>query len=243
MATKHRQFMKRALELATLALESDEVPVGCVYVHNGEAIAEGMNDTNRSLCGTRHAEFLGIETILKTHPATIFEEVDLYVTVEPCVMCASALRQLKIRAVYFGCANDRFGGCGSVLRINSDSGVERPFPAYPGFYREEAIMLLRRFYLQENEKAPTPKAKKSRELKTDFSPLDLTKYVPPSEIENLYGRDALESMSLNPILSNEAIVSHSVEPFADDINGNNGIQSSSDINGKLQSQQIARKQL
>ncbi|KAK7205375.1 cytidine deaminase-like protein [Myxozyma melibiosi] len=194
MGTIHHEFMSSALRMANLAFESDEVPVGCVYVHDGKIIAEGMNDTNRSLCGTRHAEFLGIETILQTHPASIFEETDLYVTVEPCVMCASALRQLKIRAVYFGCANDRFGGCGSVLRINSDEGVERPYPAYPGFYREDAIMLLRRFYLQENEKAPVPKAKKSRELKTDFSPLDLGKYVPRAEIEQLYGKDALASL-------------------------------------------------
>ncbi|KAK9483689.1 cytidine deaminase-like protein [Lipomyces starkeyi] len=195
MGTIHHDFMKSALRMANLAFESDEVPVGCVYVHDGKIIAEGMNDTNRSLCGTRHAEFLGIEKILETNPASIFEETDLYVTVEPCVMCASALRQLKIRAVYFGCANDRFGGCGSVLRVNSDPGVERPFAAYPGFYREEAIMLLRRFYLQENEKAPTPKTKKSRELKTDFSPLDLGKYVPRGEIEKLYGKEMLEKLA------------------------------------------------
>ena len=82
-------------------------------------------------------------------------------------MCASALRQYKIRKVYYGCSNDRFGGTGGVLSIHSkygchlkfrllltlfSPGVDRPYPVLGGIYREEAIMLLRRFYVQENEK-------------------------------------------------------------------------------------------
>ncbi|ODV92191.1 hypothetical protein CANCADRAFT_83584 [Tortispora caseinolytica NRRL Y-17796] len=174
----HERFMKIAIKLAETALQKDEVPVGAVFVADGEILATGINDTNRSLCGTRHAEFLGIEQILQTYTAEIFMKVDLYVTVEPCVMCAAALRQLGIRAVYFGCANDRFGGCGSVLRVNADkSPIMSPFKVFPGLYRKEAIMLLRRFYIQENEKAPTPKTKKSRLLKTDFVPLELDRYV------------------------------------------------------------------
>ena len=70
--------------------------------------------------GTRHAEFLAINSILSKHPPSIFSETDLYVTVEPCIMCASALRQFQIRAVYFGCSNDRFGGTGGVLSIHSE---------------------------------------------------------------------------------------------------------------------------
>lgn len=84
-------------------------------------------------------------------------------------MCASVLRQLRIRAVYFGCSNDRFGGTGGVLSIHSEYAkgihcfkshltsmsspdVDRPFAAHGGLLREEAIMLLRRFYIQENQK-------------------------------------------------------------------------------------------
>ncbi|KAL2038712.1 hypothetical protein N7G274_008470 [Stereocaulon virgatum] len=167
----HRQHMRAALEMAEQALASDEVPVGCVFVHNGEIIGKGMNDTNRSLNGTRHAEFMAINSILRKHQPSIFSESDLYVTVEPCIMCASALRQFGIRAVYFGCSNDRFGGTGGVLSIHSDTGVDKPFPAYGGLFREEAIMLLRRFYVQENEKAPEPKSKKDRQLKTEVPPL------------------------------------------------------------------------
>lgn len=106
----------------------------------------------RSKQGTRHAEFVALAEIMSTHPQSILKETDLYVTVEPCIMCASALRQYGIRTVYFGCLNDRFGGTGGVMTVNQDPGIDPPFHVYGGLFREEAIMLLRRFYVQENEK-------------------------------------------------------------------------------------------
>lgn len=167
----HEAFMQQALAQAALALRSAEVPVGCVFVHNGAVLARGMNDTNRSLCGTRHAEFVAIERILQTHPPSVFRSTDLYVTVEPCIMCAAALRQLRVRTVYYGCRNERFGGCGGVLRVHDDEGDGGPaLECVGGIFRAEAIMLLRRFYVQENERAPQPIAKKTRELKTEILP-------------------------------------------------------------------------
>ena len=171
----HLSFMRRALDLAEEALANDETPVGCVFVYNEQVIGSGMNDTNKSLNGTRHAEFLAINSILKTHPISIFRHTDLYVTVEPCIMCADALRQFKIRAVYYGCSNDRFGGTGGVLSIHSDPGLAPPYPAFGGLLREEAIILLRRFYVQENQKAPDPRVKRNRELNTEIAPIDETK--------------------------------------------------------------------
>ncbi|OJD39953.1 trna specific adenosine deaminase [Diplodia corticola] len=173
----HERFMREALHMAELALATDETPVGCVFVRDGRVIGRGMNDTNRSLNGTRHAEFVAISQILAEHPASVLRDTDLYVTVEPCVMCASALRQFGIRAVYFGCWNDRFGGTGGVLNIHSDPSpsVDKPYPVYGGIFREDAIMLLRKFYVQENVKAPEPKQKGTRELKTEIVPLSADK--------------------------------------------------------------------
>ncbi|KAI9851278.1 MAG: tRNA(adenine34) deaminase [Thelocarpon superellum] len=155
--------MKEALAMAEQALGQDETPVGCVFVHDGRIIGRGMNATNESLNGTRHAEFVGLDVILRTYAPTILAETDLYVTVEPCIMCASALRQLSIRAVYFGCLNDRFGGTGGVLTIHSDHSIDPPYAVHGGFFAEEAITLLRRFYEQENAKAPEPRPKKRRD--------------------------------------------------------------------------------
>ncbi|EOD43836.1 tRNA-specific adenosine deaminase subunit tad2 [Neofusicoccum parvum] len=174
-APDHERFMREALRMAELALATDETPVGCVFVRDGRVIGRGMNDTNRSLNGTRHAEFVAISQILAQHPASILRETDLYVTVEPCVMCASALRQFGIRAVYFGCWNDRFGGTGGVLNVHEDPSVDRPYPVHGGIFREDAIMLLRKFYVQENVKAPEPKQKGTRELKTDIEPLAVSR--------------------------------------------------------------------
>ncbi|KAF2225537.1 cytidine deaminase-like protein, partial [Elsinoe ampelina] len=166
-------WMRGAIEMAELALRSDETPVGCVFVHGGKIIARGMNGTNATLNGTRHAEFVALSQIIAQYPLSILQETDLYVTVEPCIMCASALRQFRIRAVYFGCLNERFGGCGGVMRLNSDPSIDPPYQVYGGIFREEAIMLLRRFYVQENEKAPEPKPKKNRELKTEILPVEI----------------------------------------------------------------------
>lgn len=160
----HENFMQQAIDVAEQALREGETPVACVLVHDGRVVARGMNDTNRSLNGTRHAEFLAINEFLSKFPITKMTETDLYVTVEPCVMCASALRQYGIRSVYFGCGNERFGGNGSVLSIHADQSIDPPYASYGGLYRKEAIMLLRRFYIQENGNAPNPRAKGNREL-------------------------------------------------------------------------------
>ncbi|EFR05532.1 tRNA-specific adenosine deaminase subunit TAD2 [Nannizzia gypsea CBS 118893] len=166
--SKHEVFMKMALRMAETALAVGETPVGCVLVNKDKVIGSGMNDTNKSLNGTRHAEFLAIEEALRSHPRSILHETDLYVTVEPCIMCASALRQYRVRSVYFGCANERFGGTGGVLSLHSDPAIELPYPVYGGIFRKEAIMLLRKFYVQENENAPNPKGKKDRKLKDEI---------------------------------------------------------------------------
>ncbi|CAZ80789.1 unnamed protein product [Tuber melanosporum] len=176
--------MQSALQIATSALQSNEVPVGCVFVHGSRIIASGRNDTNRSLCGTRHAELVAIDKILATHPPSIFKETDLYVTVEPCIMCASALRQIGIRKVYFGCSNDRFGGCGGVLRVHEGDGMGDGrnggnggggggYEVVGGIYSSSAVVKLREFYVQENGRAPVATSKKGRELKTDNLPVDV----------------------------------------------------------------------
>jgi tRNA-specific adenosine deaminase 2 len=162
--------MRQALSIASEALSTNEVPVGCIFVHGDQVIGRGKNDTNRSLSGIRHAELVAIDQILLTHPPSIFAETDLYVTVEPCIMCASALRQLKIRKVFFGCQNERFGGCGGVLKVNEGEGG---YPAEGGIFRSEGVLLLRTFYVQENQRAPVPIGKKGREVKMGDLPLDI----------------------------------------------------------------------
>lgn len=93
-----------------------------------------------------------------------FSQATLYVTVEPCIMCASALFILGVKNVICGCKNDKFGGCGSILNIHqhTDTTVGTPYPCTSGLFEKEAIEMLRQFYLQENPLAPKPQRKKRR---------------------------------------------------------------------------------
>ncbi|CCH40865.1 putative riboflavin biosynthesis protein [Wickerhamomyces ciferrii] len=212
---RHKGFMKYALKLANNALHNNEVPVACVFVYKNQVISYGMNNTNDSLSGITHAEFRGINIIwskLQSMTPTpgialqdIFKEIDLYVTVEPCVMCASALKQIGIRNVYFGCGNERFGGNGSCLKINQDSTTsENNYKSYPGIYRKEAIILLRDFYTHENTKAPVPKEKKNRILKKDeFPPLIWSNYINEMDFKNFFGVDKLWAFEQNLDLDDE----------------------------------------
>ena len=136
------RWMARALDLARGALEVGEVPVGCVFVVDSLEVASGANTTNAELCATRHAELNAVAAA----PAHVdWSKAELYVTCEPCIMCASALRQLRVKRVYFGCANDKFGGCGSILALHR--GV---FPVVPGIRADEAVALFRQFYDRDN---------------------------------------------------------------------------------------------
>lgn len=143
--------------------------------------------TPNTIQATRHAEFEAIDDILTRYPASIFKQCDLYVTVEPCIMCAAALRELGIHKCFFGCANEKFGGCGTVLSVHKDSYPHfAEFDTSCGEFRSEAINLLRRFYIQENDRgtnspafsptyhslfaAPVPQKKASRLLKIDVPP-------------------------------------------------------------------------
>ncbi|XP_048131541.1 tRNA-specific adenosine deaminase TAD2-like [Rhodamnia argentea] len=123
-------FMQLAIDQAKLALDSLEVPVGCVIVEGGNVIAAGRNRTNETRNATRHAEMEALDVLLvqwqrsgfsAAEVAQKFSVCSFYVTCEPCIMCAAALSIIGVKEVYYGCANDKFGGCGSILSLNSSS--------------------------------------------------------------------------------------------------------------------------
>ncbi|CAE7232929.1 TAD2 [Symbiodinium sp. CCMP2592] len=171
-------FMRLALEEARAAMLEGEVPVGCILVsQTGDVLARAGNETNRSRNGTRHCEFVASERVLRQADGpTLLRSSTLYVTLEPCIMCAAALQYLGIPEVVFGSANVRFGGCGGVFKIHKmkvsksgpGSGADAAREALPGFVcrggvlAEEAVELLREFYATGNPNAP--EAKRHRPL-------------------------------------------------------------------------------
>ena len=162
---KNKMFMKVALEEAKIAHETGEVPVGCVFVDKHDnIIARGHNRTNETRNGTQHAEIVAInEVILKQgKSAKEFEDATLYVSCEPCIMCAAAIAKLKIKAVYFGCHNDRFGGNGSILSIHNNQAINcyHLYEVHAGLGADEAINIFQKFYDSENRRAPEAKRRR-----------------------------------------------------------------------------------
>lgn len=155
------RWMACALKLAEEALQMGEVPIGCVLVHpNGEELLGpgGRNDVNRTKNATRHAELVALDAARQYW--NLLPEACLYVTVEPCIMCAAALREVGLREVVFGARNERFGGCGSVMSIADDTRMDLPLLGYrEGLLADEAVALLKDFYRQENKTCPLEKRK------------------------------------------------------------------------------------
>ncbi|GMN62755.1 hypothetical protein TIFTF001_031834 [Ficus carica] len=162
------EFMDLAIQQAKLALDSLEVPVGCVIVKDGKVKSSGRNRTTETRNATRHAEMEAIDTLLeewqksghsKSEVAENFSNCILYVTCEPCIMCASALSILGIKEVFYGCANEKFGGCGSILSLHlsnseplNSGGIPqgKGFKCTGGIKASEAVSLFRGFYEQGN---------------------------------------------------------------------------------------------
>uniref|UniRef100_A0A146KSV7 tRNA-specific adenosine deaminase 2 n=1 Tax=Lygus hesperus TaxID=30085 RepID=A0A146KSV7_LYGHE len=162
----NEKWMKVAIELAEKALAQGEVPVGCIFVRGEEIIAKGRNDVNRTRNATRHAEMICIDEVFERFKTTdVFKEVTVVVTVEPCIMCAGALHDLGVRGVVFGCANDRFGGCGSVFDVAAVHHT--PVPVHGGVFASKAMELLKTFYMGVNPNAPPSKVKTRK--KTELS--------------------------------------------------------------------------
>lgn len=157
------KFMEDALENAQQALANKEVPVGCVFVYQNEIIATGANMVNDTKNATRHAELICVDKVLSfcrdknLDYNKVLHEISVVVTVEPCIMCACALNELKIKEIFFGCRNDRFGG---QTVLNVFELLQSKVKVIGGIREDEAMVLLKQFYAGENPSAPVPKSRK-----------------------------------------------------------------------------------
>ena len=114
---KDEEFMMRAISLAKMAEAEDEVPVGAVVVRDGEIIAEAYNTREGDKCATHHAELLAIERACAALGGWRLPGVTLYVTMEPCCMCAGAIINARVPRVVYGTPDIRFGAFGSLLNL------------------------------------------------------------------------------------------------------------------------------
>ena len=126
MDSLDERYMEEAIALAERAAELDEVPVGAVAVRDGQIIASAFNTRETSKCATHHAEILAIEAACRALGGWRLPGVTLYVTMEPCAMCAGAIVNSRIERVVYGAKDFRFGAFGSALDLNSAELNHKP---------------------------------------------------------------------------------------------------------------------
>ena len=140
------QYMTRALELAQRALETGDVPVGCVVAdRDGTVIGEGWNRREANGDALAHAEVEAIRAACARRGGWNLHGCSLYVTLEPCPMCAGAIINARIDRVYYGAKEEKAGCCGSVLNLFMEDFNHRP-RVYGGILKEPCATLLRRFF-------------------------------------------------------------------------------------------------
>ncbi len=145
------KFMRLALEQAELAFQQNEVPIGAVVVRNGEVVGKGFNRREYGKNALYHAEIEAIDDACKNLGGWRLWECELYVTLEPCPMCAGAIINSRIRRVVFGCADIKAGSVCSVINL-----FELPYNHKPeyrsGVLEEECSAILSDFFRQLREK-------------------------------------------------------------------------------------------
>ena len=123
------KYMKEALKQAKKALDLGEVPIGCVIVHEGKIIGRGYNRRNTDKNTLSHAEITAIKKASKVIGDWRLEECTIYITLEPCPMCAGAIINSRISELYFGAKEEKSGCCGSILNLFCE-----PFNHHPRVY-------------------------------------------------------------------------------------------------------------
>ena len=142
----NKDFMSEAIAQAKLAFEKDEVPVGAVIVEDGKVIAATHNFNLHLKDPTAHAEILALRQAAQIKNSARLDDCDLYITLEPCAMCAAAISLARIRRIYYALSDEKFGAIENGIRIFSGKSCYHKPEIYSGIYEEEARNLLVNFF-------------------------------------------------------------------------------------------------
>jgi tRNA(adenine34) deaminase len=149
---KHERFMRLALGEAVRAAREGEVPVGAVVVREGRVLARAHNRPIHLHDPSAHAEILALRRAAKKLGNYRMEGCDLYVTIEPCAMCAGAIVQARLRCVIFGAQDPKAGAGGSVLDVLIHPRLNHQVEVVPGVLADECATSLREFFVRRRKK-------------------------------------------------------------------------------------------
>jgi tRNA(adenine34) deaminase len=147
------QGMRAALREALAAEAADEVPIGCVIVHDGLIIGRGRNQVESLRDATAHAEILAIGAASGALQSWRLTDCTLYVTLEPCAMCAGAIILARVGRLVYGATDPKAGGCGSVLDVIHERRLNHRVQVTTGVLAEECGLLLREFFVKKRRQA------------------------------------------------------------------------------------------
>jgi tRNA(adenine34) deaminase len=148
---RDRRYMRRALDLAREALDSEDVPVGALVVRRDQIIGRGYNQRERLQDPTAHAEMIALTAAAEFVGHWRLENCTLYVTLEPCPMCAGALVQARLARLVYAAPDPKAGACGTLFEITQDPRLNHQVETIPGVLAEPAADLLRDFFRRRRE--------------------------------------------------------------------------------------------
>jgi len=155
------KFMEEAIKEAKLALEIDEIPIGCVIVKDGQIVGRGHNCAETKKDPTCHAEIMAIKDACKNLDAWRLSGCQMYVTLEPCSMCAGAIVLSRIEKLYIGTPDPKAGACVSLNNITNDQRLNHQVELEVGLMQEECSSLLKQFF--KNLRAKKKELRKNTE--------------------------------------------------------------------------------
>lgn len=144
--TQHEIWMQHALKEAEKAYDKEEIPLGAVIVFENRIIAKGHNQVETLKDPTAHAEIIAITSAAEYLSSKVLLGCTLYVTLEPCAMCAGAIVLAKLEALYFGAFDNKSGACGSILNVTNNSSLNHQLSVTGGILDDKCGEILRSFF-------------------------------------------------------------------------------------------------
>ena len=149
---KDIKYMKEAIKEAKKAELIDEVPIGCVVVCNDRIIARGHNVRETKKTPLGHAEIIAIDKASKKLGRWRLEDCDIYITLEPCIMCSGAIIQSRIKRIYFGARDYKGGALGSSIDVLTASNINHHPEVYPGILEDECSSIITNYFKRKRDK-------------------------------------------------------------------------------------------
>lgn len=146
---QHQQFMRHAFTLAEDAKDAGEIPIGAIIVKDNRIVGRGYNQTELLKDATAHAEMIAISAASATLENKYLEDCTLYVTLEPCPMCAGALVWSKIDRIVFGASDPKSGACGSIFNLSTNNKLNHQVEVIQGVLEQDCEWILKQFFAEK----------------------------------------------------------------------------------------------